>query len=159
MAAGATHIIANYIQSMANNSPADKWGSDTIKLALVTTSTTPSITDSNPCWGSGGSQNYSTNEVTPGGNYSAGGVTLAGCTVTQSGAVVSLNATSPSSWAANASNPTNARWGIIYDSTTANKEVLGYLDLGTATSLVPGLQVNWNGVASGTQPILQGTGT
>jgi hypothetical protein len=159
MSAGQTHIIANYLQSMANNSPADKWGSDTIKFALITSSTTPSITDSNPCWGSGGSQNYSTSEVSAGGNYSAGGVTLSGCTVTQSGAVVSLNATSPSSWAASGSNPTNARWGIIYDSSTANKEVLVYLDLGSTTSLVPGFQVNWNGVASGTQPIAQGTAT
>jgi len=159
MAAGQTHIMAAYVQWMALNNPADKWGTDTIKLALVTSSLTPSITDSNPCWGAGGAQNYSTNEVTAGGNYTAGGVTLAGTTVTIAGAVVSLNATSPSSWAANASNPTTARWGIIYDSSTTNKEVLGYLDLGAVTSLVPGLQINWNGVSSGTQPILQGTAT
>ena len=159
MSAGQTHVIGTYIQSMANNSPADKWGSDTIKLALITSTTTPSITDTNPTWGAAGGVNYSTNEVTAGGNYTAGGVSLTGTTVTISGAVTSLNATSPSSWAANASNPTNARWGIIYDSTTANKEVLGFLDLGAVTSLVPGLQINWNGVSSGTQPILQGTAT
>lgn len=159
MAAGDTHIIANYIKSMANNSPADKWASDTIKVALITSVTTPSISDSNPCWGAGGSQNYSTNEVTAGGAYTAGGVTLAGCTVTQSGAVVSLNATSPITWSANASNPTNARWAVIYDNTTANKEVLGYIDLGGSTSLVSGLQINLNGVSSGTQPVFNGTAT
>lgn len=159
MAAGQTHIIAAYIQSMANNSPADKWASDTIKAALITSSTTPSITDSNPTWGAGGAQNYSTNEVAAGGNYTTGGFTLTGNTVTISGAVVSLNTTSPISWAANASNPTTARWLIVYDNTTTNKEVLGYMDLGAVTSLVPGLQININGVATGVQPLLQGTGT
>jgi hypothetical protein len=157
MAAGATSLIAAYIQSMANNSPADKWGSDAIKAALITVTTTPSKTDSNPCWGAGGAQNYSTNEVTAGGNYSAGGVALSGTTVTISSSTVSLNATSPISWAANASNPTNARWVIFYDNTTANKEVLGFMDLGATTSLVSGLQININGVASGTQPLFQGT--
>ena len=158
MSVGQTHIIANYILSMANNSPADKWGSDAIKAALITTSTTPAITDSNPCWGAGGAQNYSTNEVAAGGNYTAGGLTCT-ATVTISGAVVSLNITSPLTWAANASNPTTARWLIFYDNTTANKEVLAYMDLGAITSLVPGLQININGVASGAQPLLQGTAT
>lgn len=157
MAAGDTHLIANYIKSMANNSPADKWGSDTIKVALITSTTTPSITDSNPTWGAAGAQNYSTNEVAAGGNYVAGGVALTGTTVTQAGAVVSLNATSPISWAANASNPTNARWAIVYDNTTVNKEVLGFIDLGAVTSLVSGLQININNVASGTQPMFNGT--
>jgi len=153
MAAGDTKIMANYVEAMANNSPADKWASDAIKCALITSSTTPSNGDSNPCWGAGGSQNYSTNEVSAGGNYSAGGVALSGLTVTQSTTQVSLNATSPISWAANASNPTNARWAIVYDNTTANKEVLGYIDLGGVVSLVPGLQININSVSSGTQPM------
>ncbi len=157
MAAGDTKLIANFIKSMANNSPANKWGSDTIKIALITNATTPSVSDSNPCWGAGGAQNYSTNEVAAGGNYLAGGATLSGCTVTQSTNTVSLNATSPVSWAANASNPTNARWAIIYDNTTVNKEVLGYIDLGAVTSLVSGLQINFNGVSSGTQPVFTAT--
>lgn len=159
MSAGQTHLISTYVQSMANNSPANKWGSDTIKCALITSTTTPSITDTNPTWGAAGGVNYSTNEVTTGGVYSAGGAALSGTTVTISGAVTSLNATSPISWAANASNPTNARWAIFYDSTTANKEVLGFMDLGAVTSLVSGLQINLNGVASGTQPVFQGTAT
>ena len=157
MAAGDTHLIANYVKSMANNSPADKWGSDAIKVGLITSVTTPNVSDSNPTWGAGGAQNYSTNEVTAGGTYAAGGFALTGTTVTQATNVVSLNATSPISWAANAGNPTNARWAIVYDNTTANKEVLGFIDLGAATSLVPGLQININSVSSGTQPMFNGT--
>jgi hypothetical protein len=153
MAAGDTHLIANYAKSQANNSPADKWASDVIKVGLITSSTTPALTDSNPCWGAGGAQNYSTNEVTPGGNYTAGGVALSGLAVNQTSAQVFLDATSPISWAANASNPTNARWAVIYDNTTANKEVLGFIDLGAVTSLVSGLQINIAGAASGTQHV------
>ena len=68
-----------------------------------------------------------------------------------------LNCTSPVSWAANASNPTTARWAIGYDFTTANKEVLFYIDLGAITSLIPGLAINIAGVSSGTATIFQST--
>lgn len=157
MAAGDTKLVANYVEAMANLSPAINWDTDVIKVALITSSTTPSNGDSNPCFGAGGAQNYATNEVAAGGNYSAGGATLAGCTVTQSTTTVSLNATSPISWAANAANPVNARWAVVYDSTLANKEVIGYVDLGGVVSLVPGLQININSVASGTQPMFTGS--
>lgn len=159
MAAGDTKFLGNAIEFMANNSPAAIWGSDTVKIALITSATTPSVNDSNPCWGAGGSQNYSTNEVTAGGNYTAGGATLAGKTTVQTNNVVSLNATSPAAWAAHASNPTNARWAVIYDDTVANKNVFGFIDLGADTSLVTGLQINFNSASSGTQPVFQGTAT
>lgn len=159
MAAGDTHIQAKFVSDMTKTALAALWASDTIKLAFINSSTTPAVNDSDPRWGAGGAQNYSTNEVTAGGNYSAGGVTLAGCTSTLSAAISSLNATSPASVAANASNPTNARWGIFYDSTDAGKHVFGYLDLGGVVSLVPGLQINFNSVSSGTQPVFNGTAT
>ena len=157
MAAGHMTLIANYVQSMANNSPADKWASDTVNVALITSATTPANTDSNPTWGAAGAQNYSTNEIATAGAYTAGGIALSGKTVTQASNVISLNATSPVTWAANASSPANARWAIFYDNTTANKEVLGFLDLGAVTSLVPGLQINFNNVGSGVQPLFQAT--
>ena len=148
MAAGDVHIMASYLSSGSN-----LWASDTIKCALVSSSTTPSKSDSNACWGAGGAQNYSTNECASGGNYVGGGFSLTGNTIVGSGGVQALNTTSPVSWAANASNPTNARWGIFYDNTLANKNVVGYVDLGALTSLVPGLQINLDGLASGVVPL------
>lgn len=159
MAVGDTHIQAKFVSDMSKTALAALWASDTIKLAFITTTTTPAVNDSDPRWGAGGVQNYSTNEVTAGGNYVAGGITLAGTTSTLTGAVTSLNATSPITIAANAANPTNARWGVFYDSTDAGKHVFGYLDLGGVTSLVSGLQININGVSSGTQPVFNGTAT
>lgn len=159
MSVGQTHVSAKFVSNMSQASLASLWATNTIKMGVITNAVTPSITDSDPRWGAGGTQNYSSAEVTPGGNYSAGGVTLAGTTSTLSGAVTSLNATSPVSVAANASNPAGAYWAVFYDSTDAGKHVFGYMDLGGPVSLVPGLQINLNGVASGTQPVLQGTAT
>ena len=159
MSVGQTHVSAKFVSNMTLTSLASLWASDTIKAAFITNSSPPNINDSDPRWGAGGSQNYSTNEVTPGGNYSAGGVTLSGCTSTLAGAVTSLNATSPITIAANASNPTGAFWVIFYDSTDAGKHVFGFMDLGGSTSLVPGIQININGVGSGAQPVFQGTAT
>jgi hypothetical protein len=159
MAAGDTHVSAKFVSNMSLTSLASLWATNTIKMGIITNAQTPGINDSDPRWGAGGTQNYSTAEVTPGGNYSAGGISLAGTTSTLTGAVTSLNCTSPISLAAHASNPTGAYWGIFYDSTDAGKHVFGFIELGTAVSLVPGLQVNVNGVSSGTQPVLQGTAT
>lgn len=157
MAAGATHVSAKFVSNMTLASLASLWGTDTIKMGIVTNVSPPAVADSDPRWGAGGAQNYATNEVTPGGNYTAGGITLAGTSSTLAGAVTSLNCTSPITLAANAANPTGAYWGVFYDSTDAGKHVFGYIDLGGPLSLVNGLQINVNSVSSGTQPVLQGT--
>jgi flagellar capping protein FliD len=157
MAVGQTHISAKFVSNMSLTALASLWATNTVKMAIITNAVTPAVADSDPRWGAGGTQNYSTAEVTAGGNYAAGGVTVTGCTSTLAGAVTSLNCTSPISVAANASNPTGAYWAIFYDSTDAGKHVFGYMDLAGPVSLVPGLQININGVSSGTQPVFQGT--
>ena len=159
MAAGDVHVSAKFVNNMAGATLPTVWAADSIKMAIITNAVTPAINDSDPRWGAGGAQNYSTAEVTPGGAYSAGGISLTSPTTTLSGAVTSLNITSPISLGANPSNPTGAYWGIIYDATDAGKRVLGFIDLGGPISLVNGLQLNANGASSGTQPLLQGTAT
>jgi hypothetical protein len=159
MAAGDVHVSAKFVSNMSITGLASLWASDTIKMGIITNAQTPGITDSDPRWGAGGSQNYSTAEVTPGGNYSAGGITITSPASSLSGAVTSLTATSPISLAANASNPTGAFWGIFYDSTDAGKHVFGFIDLGGSLSLVNGLQININGASSGTQTVMTGTAT
>lgn len=158
MSVGQTHVTAQFVDNSAQASLASLWGTNVIKAALVT-GITPAIGDSDPRWGAGGGTNYSTSEVAAGGNYTAGGFTLTGTTTTLSSPNTNLNATSPITWAANAANPTNAQWVIFYDSTDAGKRVFGFMDLGGTVSLVPGLQINLNGVSSGTQPVFTGTAT
>jgi hypothetical protein len=118
---------------------------DTFKLALITAAVTPAVTDADPRWGAGGTTNFSTNQVTPGGNYASGGATLANPAVTLTGGLAMFDADDPATWAQNASNPTNARWGIVYNDTDAGKRALGFLDLGAAFDMTTGpLVVVWN---------------
>lgn len=126
--------------------------SDTLKVALITDAVTPALDTANPCWGAGGSTNLSTNEVTAGGVYSAGGALLqisSGGAGSQTWTAVSNAPTlraDPVTWAQNASNPTDARWGIIWDDTATDKACLGFVDLGSVRNLSTGaLTIDWNG--------------
>lgn len=112
--------------------------SDTIKLGLITSAVTPTETDPAPHWGGTGTTDHSATEVTPGGNYAADGVTLASVTAAADGANAKLDAAEDVSIAQHASNPTNARWAIAYNSTDANKRAIGFLDLGSARDLSSG---------------------
>ena len=119
---------------------------DVLKLGLVTSSVTPTASTADPCWGAGGTTNLSSYEVTPGGNYSAGGPTVANNTYTEAAGTATLDADN-TSIAQNASNPTNARWGILYSDTATNKDALAFIDLGGVTDLSSGgFSVTWNAV-------------
>lgn len=148
MAAGDVHFFDQFL--------VDAWEklhdleNDTIKLGIVTSSVTPAENTSDGRWGAGGSTNFSTNEVTPGGNYSAGGASMANPSMTLVSSAGVFDADDVSI-AQNASNPTNGRWGIIYNSTDTGKRAIGYVDLGGTIDLSAGaFSVAWNasGIAS-----------
>lgn len=125
----------------------------TFKLGLVTDVVTPSATTSDPRWGAGGGTNLSTNEVTPGGNYSSGGPTIGNPTVTLTGGAAVWDGDDVAI-TQNASNPTNSRWGIIYDDTDSGKRAVGFVDLGADIDLSAGdFSVAWN--ASGISSLNQ----
>ena len=124
---------------------------DTWKVGLITSAVTPAAADAAPHWGGTGTTNFATNQVTPGGNYATGGPSLTSLAYTNSSGTVSWQAAKVSI-ASHASNPTNARWGIIYNSTDANKRAAAYVDLGSARDLTQGLfEIRFNSV--------DGTGT
>ena len=124
---------------------------DTFKVGLITSTVTPTGADAAPHWGGTGTTNYSTNQVTPGGNYATGGPSLTALAYTNSAGTVSWQAAKVSI-ASHASNPTNARWAIIYNSTDANKRAVAFVDLGSVRDLTQGLfEIRFNSV--------DGTGT
>jgi hypothetical protein len=126
---------------------------DTIRVGLITAVVTPSATTTDPRWGSGGSTNLSSNQVTPGGNYSSGGPTIGNNSVTLTGGAGVFDG-DDISIAQNASNPTNARWGIIYNDTDTGKRAIGFVDLGAAIDLSAGaFAITWN--ASGISSLNQ----
>lgn len=117
---------------------------DTFKLALVNSTTTPATTTADPRWGSGGTTNFDTNEVTAGGNYTAEGVTLTSVTNTLTGGKAVWDAADVS-FAQNASNPTNARWAIVYNNSDAGKRCVLAVDLGSVFDMTTGdLSITWN---------------
>lgn len=107
---------------------------DTWKCGLVTASVTPAASDAAPHFGGTGTTNYATNQVTAGGNYTAGGPSLANQAVTVAANILKLDADDVSI-AVDGSNPTDARWLIVYNDTDANKRCMGFLDLGSVRDL------------------------
>jgi hypothetical protein len=82
--------------------------------------------------------------VTPGGNYSTGGPTIGSTTYSETTGTATFDG-SDISIAVNGSNPNNARWGIVYNDTSAGKEAVAFLDLGGVTDLTAGtFTVTWN---------------
>jgi len=110
---------------------------DTIKLGLITNAVTPAATDADPRWGAGGSTNYSTNQVTPGGNYASGGPAIANNAVALTGGLAAFDGDDVSI-AQHASNPNNARWAIGYNDTDAGKRALFFVDLGAVFDMTTG---------------------
>lgn len=118
--------------------------SDTFKYALADSTVTPTASLSDPRWGTGGGTDLSTNEVTAGGNYTAGGITIANPTATL--------ASGKSRWDADdisilqdAGNPTDARWAYVYNDTDTGKRVIFAVDLGAVSDLTAGDFSNtWN---------------
>ena len=87
-------------------------------------------------------------ESDPGGNYSAGGTSLGAVTWTLSLAndnVLWDAGDLTTAWAANASNPTSARYGCCFNFTDADKKGVFYIDLGQDFNMVNGdLTITWS---------------
>ncbi len=120
---------------------------DTFYIGIVGNGVTPAQTTADPRWGAGGTTDFSAQEVTPGGNYSAGGENLS--------AVITDNWTSSSgtdkldfddvSIAQDASNPSGCYYGIVYNFTDTGKRCVGWIDLGGPLNLAGGpLTITWH---------------
>ena len=110
----------------------------TFKMALVTNATVPTVTTADPTWGAGGTTNFATNEVS-GTNYAAGGIDITS-TFSTTAAVGTFDGTTNPAWTQHAAGPTDIRWGIIYNDSAANKDAVGFVDMGGGAdiSLVDG---------------------
>ena len=116
-------------------------GSDTVKLALVTSGTTPTASTATPALGD-------FTEVATGGNYSAGGTTTSNSWIDSSG-TSTFSLVQNVSWASATGNPATARWGILYsDNVTATGSIpadaaMAFVDLGATIDMTAGaLTVN-----------------
>lgn len=121
------------------------FASDTIKLAIIDDTVTPTAADATPAWGASSGVDYDANEVTDAGGYTAGGETIP-VTWTEADGVATLNDDSGDvALAQNASGFTDGYWGILYNDSATNKNALGFLDLDGPVSEQAGpVNINWN---------------
>jgi hypothetical protein len=118
--------------------------SDTYRLGLVTSTTTPTATSADPRWGAGGTTNLSTNQVGTATAYT-GPITLTSVTWTLVSNVPTFRAANVTV-SQDGSGFTNARWGIIYNDTAAGKQADCFVDLGSDRSIQGGaLTIDWSG--------------
>lgn len=141
MAAGDLTVFDEFLEDVGLE--LHQLETDDFKCGLITATATPTAADADPCWGAGGTTNLSTNQVTPGGNYATGGPSIGG-TYSQTSGTATFDGTDVSI-TQNGSNPTNARWGIIYNDTEANKHAMAFIDLGAVIDLSAGdFSITWN---------------
>ena len=111
-----------------------------IKLAILDNTTTPVVGQAAPVL-----TTYT--EVTAAGTYTAGGTSIGGwdtLSVEAAGTLTFDSATNPT-WAQNASNATDAWWGLLYNDTFAGKPAFAFVELGGPVDMTAGsLTVTWN---------------
>jgi hypothetical protein len=118
--------------------------SDTLKFGIIDNTAAPTAADETPRWA-----DYSANEVSTAGGYTANGVTLTTVTYTEAAGVATLKADS-FTLSQNGSGFTDAYWGIIYNDTAVSDQAIGFMELGGPVSEQSGdVVIKFNNVASG----------
>ena len=106
-------------------------------VGLTVGKTEPSADTEDPRWGPDGETNFKAEECSPGGSYVVDGKPLANPSVDLSDGLVCFHLDDPSFWLLDEKNPTNAKWGIIYNK-QATKECVGYIDIGGTFNMSSG---------------------
>jgi hypothetical protein len=86
-------------------------------------------------------------EVGTSGTYVSGGTDLGALSalVTEADGTMTFDSTTNPTWAQDASNDTDAYWGLIYNYTDAAHDALAFVDLGGPVDMSAGdLTITWN---------------
>lgn len=125
MAAGTFTVLDRAKLKMVNGTV--NLGSDTFKAALAAASWTPTSayagTSTDARYADLGADEIS------GTGYTATGQALTSVSLTRSAGVVTFTSAAPS-WA---TSTITAKWLVVYDNTSTNKDIIGYMDLNTAS--------------------------
>lgn len=77
-------------------------------------------------------------EISPGNGYSAGGLTIAVSSFTQTGGVAKLVMADSALLTASGGSIAGFRYAVIYNDTTSGKPLVGYVDYGSTLTLAAG---------------------
>ena len=112
---------------------------DDIKVAICDNTSAPTQNQASPTLSD-------FTQVGSAGSYTAGGTSIGdlGTCVTQSSNVMTFDSATNPTWAANASNDTDAYWAIIYNDTDATDRAIAYVDLGGPVNMATtALTITW----------------
>jgi hypothetical protein len=148
MAQGDITVFSKAKERMGDGELALSTGPWYVSLSLDS-ATDPTENDSDPGYNAGRSQDWSATTFEPqffGGQYSAGGSQV-DVTITDnwslSGNVCTFDVDDVT-WTQDASNPTSARWAVMYQN-DANDYGLLFCDLGSDFNMTTGdLSITWN---------------
>jgi hypothetical protein len=108
-----------------------------IKCAILDNTTAPTAGTATPTLGD-------FTQVGAAGSYTTGGTTLT-ISLTEAAGTVTFDSTTNPSWAQNASNDTDAYWGLIYNDTAASDDAIAFIDLGGPVDMTAGdLTITFN---------------
>lgn len=113
---------------------------DDIKIAILDNTLAPTAADTTPALG-----DYT--QVGSAGSYTAGGTSLGnlGTLVTEAGGTMTFDSATNPTWTQNASNDTDAYWGLIYNDTDASDLAIAFVDLGGPVDMSAGpLTITWS---------------
>src|SRR5690606_2652209 len=124
-------------------------GTDTIKVAILDNTVAPTASTATPALGD-------FTQVGTAGTYVSGGTSLGDwATVwSQSGGTGTMDSTTNPTWAEDASNDTDAYWGLLYNDTQAGDPAIAFVELGGPVDMSAGsLTMTWH--ASGLATLTQ----
>jgi len=137
MAAGDITLFEEFAEQLGNEK--HNFASDVLKLGLIDNTTPPTAADASPTW-----SDYSGNEVSTAGGYTADGETLANVSFSEAGGVATLDADDVA-LAQDGSGFTDAYWGILYNDTEATDMAIGFVELDGPVSEQDGpIKIQWN---------------
>lgn len=113
---------------------------DDIKCAICDNTAAPAANTASPTLGD-------FTQVGTSGTYVSGGTSLGnlGTCVAESGGTMTFDSATNPTWAQNASNDTDAYWGIIYNDTDGTDRAIAFVDLGGPVDMSAGaLTITWN---------------
>jgi len=119
---------------------------DDLKVAVLDNTTAPTAATATPALAD-------FTEVGTAGSYTAGGVSIGTWTSTwsESGGTATFDSATNPSWTQNASNDTDAHWGLIYNDTQAGDPAIAFVELGGPVDMSAGsLTITWSGTGIAT---------
>lgn len=144
MATGDVTIFNQFVEDLGEE--IHDFENDTLKLAIIDDTVTPTADTATPQWGAGSSQDYDANEVSTAGGYTANGETLASVTYERSTTTATLDAANIT-LSQNGSGFTDGAWGILYNDSATNKNCIAFVELDSTGGLdqtAGDININWD---------------